>query len=287
MFRTKISIRLRQLKSSLLKKTAVQLMLGTAKRLGYDNATDMAGSIAYYGILSIFPLLLGVISILGLFLPSETVQKQIFQYLEENMPASVDLVKHNISAIISVRGTLGVVSLLGLFWSGSAIFGTIGRVMNVAWGIRVRRPFYIRKLRDIVLALTTSILFFLSLGLTSFSAFIPMIDIGTMGTLTAVVSRLLGFLTIYTLFLIMYKIMPATKTRWRCIWPGALLAAILFELVKSLFIFYLENFSSYELVYGSLASVIILLVWVYVSAYILIIGAEVSSGYSHMCNRDD
>ena len=127
--------KINQLKSSLLEKTAVQLVLNTVKQLGYDSAADIAGSIAYYSILSIFPLLLGVISILGFFLPSEIVQKQIYQFLESNLPASVDLVKHNITHVISLRGTLGIVSLLGLFWTGSAIFGVIGRAMNKAWKV--------------------------------------------------------------------------------------------------------------------------------------------------------
>jgi len=274
--------RLYRLKNALLKKSVVQLMVRTAKQLGQDNAADMAGSIAYYGILSIFPLLLGIISILGFFLPSETVQRQVFQFVEVNLPASVNLVEQNISNIIRLRGTIGIVSLLGLIWSGSTIFGAIGRVMDRAWGIQKQRPFYIRKLRDTTLALATSILFFLSLGLTSFSAIIPLIELPVMETLAVLVSRLLGFLIIFTVFSLTYMFMPNIKTPWRHIWPGALFAAILFETVKSLFIYYLANFTSYELVYGSLASVIVLLVWVYLSAYILIIGAEFSSEYSHI-----
>ena len=279
----KVSIyRLNQLKNALLQKSIIQLMVRTVKQLGQDNASDMAGSIAYYGILSIFPLLLGVISILGFFLPSETVQRQVFQFVEANLPASVDLVEQNISHIIRLRGTVGIASLLGLFWSGSVIFGAIGRVMNRAWDIQKQRPFYIRKLRDITLALATSILFFLSLGFTSFSAMIPLTELRVMETLTVLVSRLLGFLIIFAVFSLIYMFMPNIKTPWRYIWPGALFAAILFETVKSLFIYYLANFASYELVYGSLASVIVLLVWVYLSAYILIIGAEFSSEYSRM-----
>ncbi len=274
--------RLYQLKNVLLKKSIVQLMVRTVKQLGQDNASDMAGSIAYYGILSIFPLLLGVISILGFFLPSETVQRQVFQFIAANLPVSVDLVEQNISHIIRLRGTVGIASLLGLIWSGSAIFGAIGRVMNRAWGIQKQRLFYIRKLRDTTLVLTTSILFFLSLGFTSFSAIIPLIELPIMETIAVLVSRLLGFLIIFIVFSLTYMFMPNIKTPWRHIWPWALFAAILFETVKSLFIYYLANFASYELVYGSLASVIVLLVWVYLSAYILIIGAEFSSEYSRM-----
>ena len=103
-----------------------------------------------------------------------------------------------------------------------------------------------------------------------------------METFTTLVSPPLGLLVTFTVFSLIYMFMPNIKTRWRHIWPGALFAAILFETVKNLFIYYLANFTGYELVYGSLASVIILLVWIYLSAYILIIGAEFVSEYSHM-----
>ena len=72
------------------------------------------------------------------------------------------------------------------------------------------------------------------------------------------------------------------QTYWRHIWPGALLAAVLFELARTLLIFYLENFANYQLVYGSIASIIVLLVWIYYSAFIMILGAEFTYQYGRM-----
>ena len=95
-------------------------------------------------------------------------------------------------------------------------------------------------------------------------------------------SRLAAFLLILAVFLLIYKLLPNTKTYWRYIWPGALTAAILFEIARTLFIFYLEHYANYQLIYGSIASVIILLVWVYYSAFIMVLGAEFTYQYSHM-----
>ena len=78
------------------------------------------------------------------------------------------------------------------------------------------------------------------------------------------------------IFLLLYKMVPNTKTYWRYIWPGALLAAVLFETSKNLFILYLERFASYQNVYGSLAPVIVLLLWAFVSSFIVLMGAEIS-----------
>ena len=95
-------------------------------------------------------------------------------------------------------------------------------------------------------------------------------------------ARILPFLFSLTIFMLIYKFTPNTQTHWRYIWPGAVLAAALFEISKSVFVFYVDNFANYEEVYGSLASVIVLLAWTYFSGLILIAGAEFSSEYERM-----
>jgi YihY family inner membrane protein len=84
------------------------------------------------------------------------------------------------------------------------------------------------------------------------------------------------------IFLMIYRFAPNCKTYWRYIWPGAVAAAILLEAAKGLFLWYLDNLASYSQVYGSVTSVIVLLFWIYVSALILILGAEIGSEYSRL-----
>ena len=84
------------------------------------------------------------------------------------------------------------------------------------------------------------------------------------------------------LFLLIYKFMPNTKTYWRYIWPGAIVAAVLFEVTKNVFIIYVNRFANFENVYGSLAPVIAMLLWAYVGSLILILGAEISSEYGRL-----
>ena len=86
----------------------------------------------------------------------------------------------------------------------------------------------------------------------------------------------------FLIFLMVYRFVPNTKTYWRYVWPGALVAAVLFEVAKSLFVWYLDNLAIYNQVYGSLTSVIVLLLWIYVSSLILILGAELSSEYGRL-----
>ena len=277
----------RKFTEHLLQMFPVELVIRTIQELGRNDATHLSAGIAYYSLLSLFPLLLGLIAILGTILPSETVQKEIFEFLEANMPIAVDLVQHNITSVIQFRSRLGIISVGGLFWTGSLMFGAMNRAINRAWNVRQDRPFYIRKLRDVGMALCISILFLLSQGVTAFLSVIqsfnlPPLPFPTIVPYSTIPSRLIAFFIIFIIFLLLYKFIPNTKTHWRYIWPGALLAAVLFELSRNLFVFYLNNFAHYEIIYGSMASIIASLIWIFFSALILIFGATFSAEYTRM-----
>ena len=170
-------------------------------------------------------------------------------------------------------------SIIGLFWTGSAVFGAISRAVNRAWDVHQDRPFYVAKPRQLAMAAGVGVLFLLSMSTTTALQFLGGI-LENAGV--NAVTRILPFFFTLAIFLAIYKFIPNTKTFWRYVWPGALLAAVLFEVGKSMFVYYLDNFSNPELVYGSLGSVIALLGWIYISAFILILGAEFASEYGRM-----
>ncbi len=277
----------RKLAERLLQTFSIELIVRTIQELGRNDAAHLSAGIAYYSLLSIFPLLLGLIAILGTFLPSETVQKEIFDFLEANIPIAVDIVQRNIFNVIQFRGRLGIISLGGLLWTGSLMFGAISRAINRAWNVHHDRPFYIRKLRDIGMTVGISILFLISQGTTAvfsilYSFNLPPLPFPNIDPNINITSRLLAFFIIFIIFLLLYKFIPNTKTHWRYIWTGALVAAVLFEASRNLFVFYLNNFAHYEMVYGSVASIIALLIWIFFSALILVFGAAFSAEYTRM-----
>ncbi len=277
---------LQNTRDRLLKMPGIQLVSRTTEGAGNHNAAHMAAGVSYYAILSIFPLLLGLIAVFGFFLPSVNLQVELLEFFGKNMPGAADILRQNVASIVRLRGILGILSVVVLFWSGSTMFSAISLAINRAWDIRGYRPFFIRKGGELGMALSTGILFLLSLGASTIvsilrgafdlpAAILIALDLG---------SRLVAFLLILTVFLLLYKLIPNTRTYWRYVWPGALLAAVLFELAKTLFIFYLENFANYQLIYGSISSIIILLVWIYYSAFIMILGAEFTFQYGRMRN---
>ncbi len=260
----------------------ISFIIRVVDKMAKHDAGDLAASIAYYAFLSMFPLLLGMIALLGLFLPSEVVRQNIFNFTTTYFPGSDQFIARNLDMIIASRGALGIISIVGLFWTGSAIFGTFGRVINRAWDIYAQRAFFIRKPRELLLALGTGVLFIISTAATAFPAFIPVIDLPALETLVVITSRLIGFALLFIVITLLYKFMPNIKTAWRYVWPGAVLATILLEVARSLFAIYLSNIARYDMVYGSLEAVIVFLIWVYISAFIFIIGAEFSSEYTRI-----
>ena len=285
----RIRVRLRRLGRKLDAIPLVHLVHRTVREMSADDATHMAAGLAYYAVLSLFPLTIGLISLLGLVLNSADLESEVFSFFQDYLPGSKSLLSDNINAGGNIRGFLGVVSFLGLFWSASLLFGAITRVVNRAWDIHEDRPFYIDKLRHILMALSVAPLFLMSVGTTASLQILGTRDVPVIGrvefldnNVINIITRPLPFLFTLAIFLMVYKFTPNTKTYWRYVWPGALLGAVLFEVSKSVFVFYLENFADYERLYGSLASLIILLAWTYLSGLILIAGAEFSSEYERM-----
>ncbi|MFC1948332.1 YihY/virulence factor BrkB family protein [Chloroflexota bacterium] len=280
-----LKARLKKAIDRLLKIPAVQLIARTVEELGDTDATHRAAGVAYYALLSIFPLLMGVIAIFGFLLPSANIQEELLKFVGDNIPGATNILQQNIANIIELRGTMGVLSIAVFIWGASAMFSAISLSINRAWDIhRYRRSFFIRKGSELGMVFGIGILFLLSLGISAVISILRgvlnlpianlfILDVG---------SRLAAFLLILTVFLLLYKLIPDTKTYWRYIWPGALLAAVLFEIARTLFVFYLENFANYQLLYGSIASIMALLVWIYYSAFIMILGAEFTFQYGRM-----
>jgi membrane protein len=256
-----------------------------------DNGTDLAAGVAYYGMLSIFPLLIGIIAIASFFVDSGAVQALASEQIQAGAPGSAEFLEQRIANIQRIRGTLSVFSIVGLIWTASAMFGAISRAVNRAWNVEGGPPFYIEKLRHIAMAIGTGVLLMVSSFLITSRVFLTHVEqfIGDVlpflflsNYVYLVFTGLISVLMAFAVFLVIYKFIPHTDTDWSDIWLGALVAALLFELGRNAFVFYLNNFGNYAEIYGSLASVVVLLVWIFISALILIIGAEVASEFARM-----
>ena len=272
------------------RSTPVRLVYRVMQEMGEDDATHMAASVSYYAVLSLFPLLLGLTAIVGWVAGSSGHQEDLVEFVSR-LSAGLRTVRAGqprrntkVSRDCGCSGGIGSDMV-----RQCTVFGSITRVVNRAWDVQRNPPFYKNKPRQLAMALGVGTLFVVSIGLTSFLQWATSIEIGSRtisgllgGQVFAVLLRLPALIIGFAIFLAIYKYLPNTRTYWRYIWPGAALAAVLFELGKSLFLWYLETFAQFDQIYGGLASIIVLMVWTYMCAVILILGAEVASEYGRI-----
>ncbi len=267
------------------------LLRRSVEEFGEDRCTQMAASISYYVLFSVFPLAILVVAIAGLVLQNDALRADVVDGLLDVVPLSEDEGREDVEDLVSGVATglsaLGLLSVIGLAWSASGMMGAIRRALNEAWDTDYRRPFLRGKLIDLAMMLGVGALVSLSLATTIFlqvarrvsgdvsDALGPLGDGATLGFEVAAV--LVPLSLSFAVFLVLYKVVPAVRTRFRHIWPGALVAAVLFEIVKNGFAFYLSNFGNYDAIYGSLGAVIAFLFFIYISANILLFGAEFAS----------
>ncbi len=280
----------RDLRATRLGRTTVaRLTVRVIQELGDDDATHMAASVSYYAVLSLFPLALGLSTIISTVADSPDQREQVISFIVEYLPGSEAFVRDTLASLARYNAAFGVVSFFSLLWAGSAVFGGITRAVNRAWDVEKDPPFYKNKPRQLLMAAGVSLLFFVSVGTTAAFRWATSYSVGSVpldemlgGVVGVILMEIPALLVGFLIFAIIYKFLPNTKTYWRYIWLGAVIAAVLFEAGKHLFIWYLDNFADYSELYGSVASVIVLMVWAYFSAFILILGAEIASEYRRL-----
>ncbi len=277
-------------RSRLANHPLVLLVARVFQDVNRDDGPHMAAGVAYYVFIALFPLMLGLLALGGAILGSVgTIEQELLDFVADYIPGSESFVSGNVDAVVRYSAPLGIVAIIGLFWTASAGFGAVTRSVNRAWGVRKDRPFYIGKPRQMLMGLSLGPLFLASMALHSAVTFLSNVRIEMLGWEATWPSgavnfalRLVSWAITLFIFMVLYKFLPNCKTHWRYIWPGALVSAGLFVVAQGLFLWYLKSLASYDQVYGPLTSVIVLLFWMYVSALILIIGAEISSEYERL-----
>ncbi len=257
--------------------TFVRFCVALLRKIGRDDISNMASGISYFAFLSLFPLLLGLLAIFSLFLPPEAMRSELITFFGQYLPGSLGILQSGIEEIARFRGVFGLVGVLGLLWSGTGVFSAVTHGINKAWDIPYQHPFYIRKPRELGMVAGTGCLFLLSLGTSTFLTRLGQVQLPITGIVVNILTILVALSFSLVVFLLVHKLSPAIWLSWKHIWPGAVLSTILFEVAKTIFVFYINSSSHYDAVYGSIASVIISLVWIYYSAFILLLGAEFSA----------
>lgn len=278
--------------SSLAVRGFWKLWKNSCRDVLVDKGFTHAAAIAYYAIVSMFPLLLLLIAIIG-FLLKEDAADKIVGLAWPYLPAgTLQLVRENVTAVIQSRDSISVLSFIGLLWSASLMFDAINEAVNSAWGVRDPERYVISKLKSFLMM--TILLFFVmsSMAMTTQAALVARFDSfllrvpsrdGQHWTLGHWVWSVVGQMTALCItigvFTVLYLYLPRLTVQLKDVIWGALQAGILWEILKHAFVWYIAT-TDFSKVYGSISAVLVLLIWMHVSALILIWGGEFSAEYA-------
>ncbi|MCL0056420.1 YihY/virulence factor BrkB family protein [Dehalococcoidia bacterium] len=268
-------------------KEVIAILHTAVKEFLADNCLHLAASISYYLFFCIFPLSLAFISVLGFISGSPESEARVIEAIGNSLPVSSELITSSIQGVIRSRGTTGAIATIGLLWGGSAVFNVIRKSLNIAWGVKKPRPFFVERAMELGMTLGVGLLLLISIGITTALSVIQRFNATVLGIefLNGAVFwqaslMLLSISLAFVTFLLLYKFVPYTRVQWRDVWGGALLAAVGFEATKQVFVWYATNFAHHNLIYGPVGTIIALLIWTYISAVIVLFCAKLTSVYS-------
>lgn len=250
--------------------------------------TQRAAALTYYSLMSLFPALLIGVAFLGFFGQAGLVSDAA-DYLKRAgaPPATVDAVTAALSSAQRQRGTaLGalVIGMVTALWGASGAFASAGSALNHVWRVQEGRSFVKHKLHDlgwtlllIALALATCVLLFLGGGLAS--DVLGVVGLGdTAVTVWGFVRWPAALLVAMLIYAVVYYASPNVEIRhWQYITPGAVFGVTTWIVASGAFFVYVSRFSSYSATYGAFAAIVILLIWLYLSGAVLLLGAELNA----------
>jgi membrane protein len=258
-----------------------------------DNVSLLAAGVAFYAMLAIFPAIIAVVTVYGMVADPQEVESQVSEFAK-GLPSGADALiteqLQNVAAAGRQALSIGLAaSLLGVLWSASSGVQGLVKALNLVYDERETRGFL--KLRGLSLLLTLGaiVVAVLALALIAvFPSFVEGLGLGQAGELAASIGRwVLLALLMLTALAVVYRFAPdRANPRWRWVSWGSVVALVLWLLGSFGFSYYVENFGKYNQTYGALASVIILLLWLYLSSFVVLLGAELNAETERQTARD-
>jgi membrane protein len=262
-------------------RTVAKNVWAEAKR---DNLTLLAAGVAFYAMLALVPSLIALVTVYALVADPAKIAEQIEPMTSLLPQEAVALVEQQLTAIVeSSSGSLTVglvVSIATALWAASGGIGALITGINAVYDQDEKRGFL--KLKALALGLTLGAVVVVVLALLLVAAFPAAVDamnLGAAGRVGAEVARWLLLAALVALALsVFYRVGPSqTSSRWRWLSWGTGIALVIWLLGSIGFSLYVGNFGSYNKTYGALAAVIILMLWLYLSAYVILLGAELDA----------
>jgi membrane protein len=266
----------------------VQTVKRTIAEFKEDNLSDSAAALTYYAVLSIFPALIALVSIVGLVGDPKTVTNSLTDLVSSIGPASaVDTFKGPIEEITKSKGSAGILLIVGIasaLWTASAYVGAFMRASNVIYEVEEGRSFI--KLRPLQMLVTLALVLLLALVLVALVLTGPVaqqvgsaIGLGDSAVTVWNIAKwpVLLIVVLFMIALLYYSSPNAKLPGFKWVTPGSVLAVVVWLVASAAFAFYVANFGSYNKTYGALGGVIVFLVWLWITNVAILLGAELNA----------
>jgi len=252
-----------------------------------DDLTH-AASIAYYALLSFLPFLLVAFSLMGSFEAGQAVRDHVLEMVLGYFPAQPDFIASQMDSFRTTGAHLGVGGLLALVWASMGVFGAVSTAVNHAWAVERPRSFWAHRLFSMLMMAVAVVLLFAALVLLGTSKlqgalwFTRLVsDFPRLAILQGWAWPLVAFGVFVVIVGMTFYFVPNTKVRLRDVWPGAVLTALLWRVAFESFSWYLRVWAKSS-IHGSIATVVWFLLWVYISAVILLYGVEFTAAFARL-----
>jgi membrane protein len=260
-------------------------------RIDEDDLPGLSAQLAYYFLLSLFPLLIVLFTLLP-YIPIP--HQDMLGLIRDFAPVeAMDLIEKNVHDIMNDRnGGLLSFGIIGTIWSASNGIEAIVKAFNKAYNVKESRSFIVSRGMAILLTFGMILVLILAIILPIFGREIGLFLFSRMGYTTEFIklwdtlSRLVSAIILFLIFTGLYWIAPNVKLKCRSAFPGAAFATIGWIISSLGLTFYVGNISNYSLTYGSIGAIIVLMVWLYISAFIIILGGEINAFYSEKSRKN-
>ena len=288
----------RRLESAAERWRPFRVVLATLAAVTRNDAQQLIAGIAYYGMVALIPVSVAVLQFLGLALGQELSMGWFLLWSSRLLPPTVDLEGLLVSQDVTIVGITGVFALLGLIWGSYKLFGSVGVVVNRMWGIAPAQVGILGKIRQYLLMSATSLVLLLSSVFTYVfsqnlepNVLAQVYPVGLLGSIATFAIRgwgsnvIAGLLSVVA-FVIVYRYVPERRVLWRWAVVGAGFAGVALQVVNYGVFLFISYVAPSHMLYGPLASVLMVLIWLFASSVTLASGAAVAAYGQNVYDHD-
>ena len=248
-----------------------------------DKVPFLAAGLCYFVFFSIFPLLLLLVSVAGYFLTAEQAMLQAASLTQQVFPQQATFLLDILKGVMEHRDTASLFGIATLLWSAKNIFYSMGQALNIIWKVPQDRGIILENAIALGLSLSVGLVIFLTslsyavlLAIMNFRFPVLGLSPSDIPGIVFLIANILPLTLVALTLMALYKLLPNRMLALRQVAPGAVAAAVLWEVMRRVFGFYMENLSRFDAVYGSISGIVGFLLWIFISAAIFLLGAEIA-----------